>query len=46
MKDDKLKEALRWIRQASEDIDAAKYNHRGKKFFVSCFLSHQVVEKF
>ena len=45
MKDDKLKEALRWIRQASEDIDAAKYNHRGKKFFVSCFLSHQVVEK-
>ncbi|HRT36783.1 MAG TPA: HEPN domain-containing protein [Caldisericia bacterium] len=45
MKDDKLKEALRWIRQASEDIDAAKYNHKGKKFFVSCFLSHQVVEK-
>ncbi len=45
MKDNRLNETLRWIRQASEDIDAAKYNHKGKKFFISCFLSHQAVEK-
>ena len=45
MKDNRLNEALRWIRQASEDIDAAKYNHKDKKFFISCFLSHQAVEK-
>jgi HEPN domain-containing protein len=45
MKDNKLNEALRWIRQAKEDIDAARYNHKGKKFFISCFLSHQAAEK-
>ena len=45
MKDNRLNEALRWIRQASEDIDATKYNHKGEKFFISCFLSHQAVEK-
>ncbi|HQN48469.1 MAG TPA: HEPN domain-containing protein [Caldisericia bacterium] len=33
------------VRQASEDIDVAKYNHKGEKFFISCFLSHQAVEK-
>ena len=33
------------VRQASEDIDVAKYNHKGERFFISCFLSHQAVEK-
>lgn len=42
---DKKEEALRWIKQVKEDLEVAKYNHQGKKFFVSCFYSHQAVEK-
>lgn len=44
MRDNK-EEALRWIKQAKEDLDVAKYIHQGKKFFASCFYSHQTVEK-
>ncbi|MCX8095789.1 MAG: HEPN domain-containing protein [Caldisericia bacterium] len=42
---DKKVEALMFIKQAKEDLETAKYNHKGKKFYVSCFYSHQVVEK-
>lgn len=45
MKRDNIHEAMRWIRQAIEDLDAAKYNHKGKKYNVSCFLCHQATEK-
>ena len=45
MKENRLNEALRWIRQAKEDIEAAKCNHDGNKYFISCFLAHQATEK-
>ncbi|MBC7195040.1 MAG: hypothetical protein H5U37_05230 [Caldisericia bacterium] len=32
-------EAKRWINQAKEDLEAVKYNHIGKKYFVSIYTN-------
>jgi len=39
------KEALRWLRQAKEDLISAEILNREKRFSLSCFLSHQAAEK-
>lgn len=38
-------EAKNWWLQAKEDFDSAKYNSKGKKFYLAAFMSQQSVEK-
>jgi len=38
-------EALRWLQQSEEDLDAAKYNFEGGKYYLVCFLAQQIAEK-
>ncbi|MEX2725068.1 MAG: HEPN domain-containing protein [Candidatus Freyarchaeota archaeon] len=38
-------EAKRWLSQAIQDLDDAKFNHSGKRYNVACFLAQQSVEK-
>ncbi len=38
-------EGKRWLDQALEDMDAARYNLAGDKFYLVCFLCQQLSEK-
>ncbi|MBO8129266.1 MAG: HEPN domain-containing protein [Peptococcaceae bacterium] len=38
-------EARRWMMQAEQDLDDAKYNAAGNRHNVACFLSQQAAEK-
>ena len=37
--------AKRWLLQAEQDLDDAKYVFRGKRFHLACFLAQQAAEK-
>lgn len=41
----KTSEAKRWLSQALQDLDDAKFNLSGKRYNVACFLAQQSVEK-
>lgn len=41
----KISEAKRWLLQALQDFEDAKFNLSGKRYNVACFLSQQSVEK-
>ena len=38
-------EGMRWLLQARQDSDDAKYSFQGKRFNLACFLSQQAAEK-
>ena len=38
-------EGMRWLLQARQDLDDAKYCFQGKRFNLACFLSQQAAEK-
>ena len=38
-------EAKRWIEQAKEDLISAKILLDAKRYYLVCFLAHQIVEK-
>ena len=38
-------EAIRWLKQAEQDLIDATYNTEGEKFNLSCFLCQQASEK-
>lgn len=38
-------EASRWLQQAEADLDTAKYNLKGNRHYLVCFLAQQVAEK-
>ncbi len=40
-----LIEVENWWRQAEEDLDSAKFNYSGGKYYVCAFLCQQAVEK-
>ena len=41
-----MKEEIKlWWKLAEKDLDAAQYNHEGKKYYVAVFLCEQAVEK-
>jgi len=41
----RVAEAKRWLSQAIQDLDDAKFNQSGKRYNVACFLAQQSVEK-
>ncbi|HHW15152.1 MAG TPA: HEPN domain-containing protein [Firmicutes bacterium] len=45
MKPDPHVEALRWLRQAEEDLDAARFLLSGQRYNLACFLAQQAAEK-
>lgn len=45
MRPDQIKEGMRWLLQAEQDLDDAKYVFRGKRFHLVCFLAQQAAEK-
>ncbi len=45
MKSKKKKESVRWLLQAEKDLDDARYNYKGKRFNIACFLAQQSAEK-
>ncbi len=45
MKKGIIDEAKRWFKQAEQDLDDAKYNLKGKRYNVACFLAQQAAEK-
>ncbi len=38
-------EGMRWLMQARQDLDDARYSFEGKRFNLACFLSQQAAEK-
>ena len=38
-------EAQNWFKRAHDDLDAARFNFSGAKYFVAAFLCQQAVEK-
>ena len=38
-------EGMRWLMQAEQDLDDARYSFQGKRFNLACFLSQQAAEK-
>ncbi len=40
-----MREAQRWLNQAKNDLEAAKWNSEGKFYAQACFLSQQAAEK-
>jgi HEPN domain-containing protein len=38
-------EGMRWLLQAEQDLDDARYSFQGKRFNLACFLSQQAAEK-
>jgi hypothetical protein len=38
-------EGMRWLMQARQDLDDARYSFAGKRFNLACFLSQQAAEK-
>ena len=45
MNPDAMGEGRRWLRQAEQDLDDARYNLEGKRYHLVCFLSQQSAEK-
>ena len=45
MKPDPKEEGRRWLRQAQQDMDDARYNQAGGRFRLTCFLAQQAGEK-
>jgi HEPN domain-containing protein len=40
-----MTEAQRWLSQAKNDLEAAKWNSEGKFYAQACFFSQQAAEK-
>jgi HEPN domain-containing protein len=40
-----MQDAERWLNQAKNDLEAAKWNSKGKFYAHACFLSQQAAEK-
>lgn len=38
-------EGMRWLMQARQDLDDARYSFAGKRYHLACFLSQQAAEK-
>ncbi|MGA9099996.1 MAG: HEPN domain-containing protein [Methanotrichaceae archaeon] len=45
MKLEPKEEGMRWLLQAEQDLDDARYSFQGKRFNLACFLSQQSAEK-
>ena len=45
MKPNPREEGLRWLLQARQDLDDARYAFDGKRFNLTCFLAQQAAEK-
>ena len=45
MKPDPRREGERWLRQARQDIDDARYSFDGERYHLACFLAQQSSEK-
>ena len=45
MRPDHRREYERWMRQAEMDLDDARYNAKGRRYSLACFLSQQAAEK-
>ena len=45
MRPDPLEEGKRWLRQARQDVDDARYNQAGARYHLACFLAQQAAEK-
>lgn len=45
MKQNSAAEEKRWLKQAENDLDDAKFNLKGKRFHLACFLAQQSAEK-
>jgi HEPN domain-containing protein len=45
MRLDPYEEGMRWLLQATQDLDDANYNLKGKRYHLACFLSQQAGEK-
>lgn len=45
MRLDPYEEGMRWLLQARQDLDDAKYSLLGKRYHLACFLSQQAAEK-
>ena len=45
MKHEATDEGRRWLLQAKQDLDDARYNSEGERYNIACFLSQQSAEK-
>lgn len=45
MRVDPRDESARWLQQANQDIDDARYNKDGARYHLTCFLAQQAAEK-
>ncbi len=45
MRPDPVDEGRRWLQQAQQDIDDARYNQAGGRYHLTCFLAQQASEK-
>lgn len=45
MKPEATDEGRRWLLQAKQDLDDARYNSEGERYNIACFLSQQSAEK-
>ena len=45
MKPEATDEGRRWLLQAKQDIEDARYNLEGERYHIACFLSQQSAEK-
>lgn len=45
MKPDPREKALRWLRQAEQDLDSAHFLLTGRRYNLACFLAQQAAEK-
>ncbi len=45
MRRDPTEEARRWLQQAEQDIDDARYCQAGDRYHLVCFLAQQAAEK-
>ena len=45
MRPDPREEGRRWLQQAQQDIDDARYNQAGERYHLTCFLAQQAGEK-
>lgn len=45
MKPEAIDEGRRWLLQAKQDLEDARYNLEGERYHIACFLSQQSAEK-
>jgi HEPN domain-containing protein len=45
MRPDPVEEGKRWLQQARQDMDDARYNQAGGRYHLTCFLAQQAAEK-